>query len=144
MRCGDAADYRVLEADRAAYAAVLARWRSGDEAEPQTVRAGDADGEPVFSLPSVYPSDSAARNAAEARLRALRREAVTATVTLAAGRPELAAEVAVDLAGFGPPLDGRWIVRRTEHVLTESGGYRTTAGLEGAAAPWRRAPSRDG
>ena len=41
MRRGDAADYRVLEADRDAYAAVLARWRSTDEAKPKTVRAGE-------------------------------------------------------------------------------------------------------
>lgn len=144
VRRGDVADYRFLEADRNAYAAVLARWRDADAAEPMTVRAqsaGDARG-PVHSLSSIYPDRSAAQNAAEARLRALEREAVTASVTLANGLPELTAEAPVGLAGFGPPVDGRWIVRRAEHVLTESDGYRTTARLERAAAPWNRVSSR--
>lgn len=140
LRRGDAAEYRFLEADRDAYAAVLARWRDADEAEPKTVRAGDP-GEPVFALSSVYPDRAAARNAAEARLRALRREAVTAVVTLARGRPELTAEAPVSLDGFGAPVDGRWIVRRAEHVFGESAGYRTTVNLERAAAPWDRAAS---
>ncbi len=144
VRRGDVADYRFLEADRDVYAAVLARWRGADAAEPMTVRAEGAGGAggPVHSLSSIYPDRPAALNAAEARLRALEREAVTACVTLARGLPELTAEAAVDLAGFGPPVDGRWVVRRAEHVLTESDGYRTTARLERAAAPWDRASSR--
>ena len=140
LRRRDAAEYRFLEADRDKYAAVVARWRDADEAEPKTVRAGEP-GEPVFALSSVFPDRAAARNAAEARLRALRREAVTAVVTLARGRPELTAEAPVRLAGFGAPVDGRWIVRRAEHVLGEADGYRTAAALERAAEPWVRASS---
>lgn len=136
----DVADYRLLEADRDGYVAVVTRWSGAGDAAPQEVRVGDANGEPVLRALGVYPGEAAAQNAAEARLRALQRRTATGALTLAVGRPALAAEAPVALTGFGAPVDGDWIATRTEHVLDDA-GYRTTAELERTTAPWERASS---
>jgi hypothetical protein len=52
----------------------------------------------------------------------------TASLTLP-GRPALAAETPLTLAGFAPELDGRWIVTQAQHSL-DSGGLRTDAEAE--------------
>ena len=57
------------------------------------------------------------------------------------GRPELAAEGFVTLAGFRDPVNGPWKIRQVEHELT-SAGYRTV--IEGELPPDARTANSGG
>ena len=134
----DAVEYRVLRADRAMYAAVAARWREFDVGELEEEVAGDADGGPTFALPETYPDQTSARNAAETRLRALERGTRTGSLTLSPGRPGLAADAPVELAGWGAGVDAVWVATQVRHALTGA-GYQTHLDIEAVTEPWERA-----
>ncbi|WP_449221140.1 contractile injection system protein, VgrG/Pvc8 family [Tistrella mobilis] len=112
-------DWRVTLAKRGKYAAVAATWRDDATAETRTVTAGQ--GEPVHTLRHTYADPSQAQRAAAARLDAFRRGAATLDLNLP-GRPALAAETRLTLAGFRAGADGDWIISRVEHRL-DGGGY---------------------
>ena len=132
----DGVDYRVLRAQRGRYESVVAKWREFEAAELQEERAGGGD--PAFALPETYPDRASASNAAETRLRALRRGTRTGELTLSPGRPELAADAPVELDGWGSGVDGVWVALSARHAVSEE-GYRTSLGIEVVTAPWERA-----
>ena len=138
VRETDATEYRLVAGDRDDYGAVKAQWKFTTSATPMSVKVGG--GEPVFSLPGIYPDEGAARNAATAKLRALERGTTTAHITLAVGLPAASAELPLTLAEFGAPFDGRWVIIGTEHALSDA-GYVTKVNLERPAEPWARTPS---
>lgn len=133
----DAVDYRVLQAERGKYAAVVARWREFEIGELQEVTAGS--GTPVYALPETYPDRASASNAAETKLRALQRGTRTGKLTLSPGRPELAADAPIRLDGWGGGADGVWVANAARHTVSED-GYRTTLDIEAVTEPWERAP----
>ena len=137
----DTVDHRVLRADRDDYAAVTAQWHDVASAEPQAVRVGEPEGGPVFELPELFPDVASARNAASTKLRRLQRGSGTGEVTLALGRPELAADVPLLLEGWGVSGDGSWIATRVEHTFTPTEGLRTRVEIEAVTTPWNRASS---
>ena len=132
-------NWRFNWADRSAYVAVAGRWYDAASGAQQMARAGAATGEPVYTLPEIYPDAATARNAAETRLRALQRASGTARLTLAVGQPALAAEAPVHLSGFGPRRDGAWLATSVTHTLRDSDGYTTGVDLDTITPDWPRA-----
>jgi len=93
------------------------------------------NGEAPEGLPAVhtdrhiYPDESAAKQAAKARLAAFNRS--TAGVRLEmAGRTDLFAERTVNAQGFKVGLDGEYLVDSVEQVFTQS-GWSTTVECNG-------------
>ncbi|WP_070415018.1 phage late control D family protein [Pseudomonas lundensis] len=77
----------------------------------------------------IYPNESAARQAAKARLAAFNRS--TAAVRLEMfGRTDLFAERQINAQGFKPGLDGEYLVDSVEQVFTQS-GWTTTVECNG-------------
>jgi phage protein D len=99
---------------------VVAVWHDPVSAEDVEVTAGDS--EPVRRLRQRFPSEAAARAAAEAEFRRAERAGTQLSIALP-GNPDLVAEGRVVLAGFRPEVDGDWLVRRVTHIL-DRGGYR--------------------
>lgn len=133
----DASRWRAYLSDRGEYSAVTARWRDADAAGSVTEEEGS--GEPVYALRRLYPSSGEARDAARAKLRSLLRGTGRLGITLEPGRPEVAAEAELRLAGFRAGLDGRWICTRAVHRISDR-GYSTsvTAELPTDDSPARR------
>ena len=124
VRPEDCRSWRVTLADRAAYSSVLAHWHDAAAAGQKTETAGS--GGPAWTLRRTYASAGEAREAARAKLAELTRETRQLSLTLSPGKPAVAAEVELRLAGFGNDVDGSWSSRRAVHKLTGS-GYSTTA-----------------
>lgn len=77
----------------------------------------------------IYPNQSAAKQAAKARLAAFNRS--TAAVRLdMAGRTDLFAERQINAKDFKPGLDGEYLVDSVEQVFTQS-GWTTTVECNG-------------
>ena len=140
IRPGDVSTYSVLLADRDAYGAVEARWGRSTAASWSTVRAGEGGGT-VHALPGIYPTEAAAWNAAEARLRELRRSTALLHLEMATGNPALAAELPVVVNDFGAPYDGRWVLSHTSHNLTDADGYLTSMDATRPMDAWARQSS---
>lgn len=126
VRRTEATSIRWTVARRGDYAAVAAGWTDHDGRTRRVETAGR--GEPVLQLRHGYADRDSARAAAAARLAALRRGTLTATVD-GPGRPDLWAERVILLAGFRAGVDGPYVVKTATHSL-DSGGYRTSVDLE--------------
>ncbi len=138
LAAGDLTAYELTVAERGKYAAVEAQWHDPAAGERVPVRAGPAEGKPVFTLGQAYPDAQSARRAAEARLAALTRGAGTLRLTCP-GDPRLVAEARLTVSGVRSGVDGAWSATAVEHVL-DAGGYRCEVEAEtprepGAAAP---------
>ena len=122
-----AGDWRVVFDDRRRYGAVKAYWYDKAMAQRTEVTAGS--GEPVYALRDDQVDETTARYAAQARLDALNRGAVTLSLSLRPGIPTVSAEGALTLTGFREGVDGRWIVTSVVHEI-EAGGYATQVEAE--------------
>lgn len=117
---------------RERYARVEARWADVDGGRERIVTVGA--GEPVRELRRVHPSEREAREAAEAELARAGRGERTWQAALQSFRGDLHGGARVELAGFGPSMDGAGVVRRVRHLLdgeglrTEVEGARTAEG----------------
>ena len=115
-------DWRLTLTEAEKYTAVEARIYDRDQAEEEWVQAGDdGEGEGTYRLRGTFPDRARAQAAAEAKLASKSREETSMALTLP-GRTDIGAETPVNLAGFSPELDGRWIIIRATHTL-DSGGY---------------------
>ena len=124
---GQAADYRVIIADRPGYRSVRAYWYDTAAGRRMEVTAGA--GEPVYALRDNHAGEAAARSAAQARLDALERGTGDLSMTLKPGVPTISAESPLDLSGFLNHVNGRWIVTRVSHEINNS-GYATRVEAE--------------
>lgn len=127
---------RYREVDRAADAGVEARWHDSDAGERRTVTAGgggDAKGKPR-RLRRVYHSEADASAAAKAEASRAARAEAEFECALPLGRPDIAPEQAVTLAGFKDAADARkWLIAEATHTL-DSSGLKTSVKLETKAA----------
>lgn len=112
-------DWRVEISERTAYGAVIAQWRDGDNAALKEVKVGD--GEPVFTIRKPFATEAAAKAGAQAKKDDLARGTGKATLTLAYGIPSICAETPLNLSGFDPEADGKWIAVKVSHTLSGSG-----------------------
>ncbi len=119
--------------DRGTVKAVKARHQdpaTGQQKEVQTENQnGPPDVSAVFTMRHVYPNQSAAEQAAKARLEAFKRS--TATVYLEmAGRTDLFAERMLNVQGFKDGLDGDYLIDNVTQTFTAS-GWDTTVQCNG-------------
>ncbi|MDF2496051.1 MAG: phage late control family protein [Sphingomonas sp.] len=86
----------------------------------RTFAAGKADG--AKKLARVYPTDEAAQTAANAAHAKAGRELMSLSLTLALGRPDLAAEQTAKVSGYKPSIDViLWKVAEVDHTLSNAG-----------------------
>lgn len=112
-------------ARREVSATVIAQYRDFGSSEPREVAvsgsAGDIAGaDQITRLRKIYPTEAAARQAAEAEAARGSRAAKTLTLRLP-GRADLIAEGRVALAGVRAGVDGEWLITRVVHQLSGAG-----------------------
>lgn len=122
-------------ARRAAYGKVVASYQDFGAAKPVDVEVdatpqGVAGVAQVKRLKGTYPTEAAARAAAEAEARRGKAAARTLTISLP-GRADLMAGGKVSLSGVRAGIDGEWVTTRVTHQMG-SGGWQS--GLEATAA----------
>ena len=114
----DLTNVRVSYNERASYARVGAHWHSKGKAKVQYVYAGE--GEPVMFVRHPYKTERDALAAADAKLRKLKRGRTSLTLDCV-GRPELCAEMPIEVLGVRDGVDGAWICTRATHRYTGNG-----------------------
>lgn len=112
--------YRFTLADRGKYVAVIAYWHNTETAQKESIRAGNPEGKPVYTLRGLHPDADAAKAAARGKLNSLERGSITGLLTLP-GNPQLKAETPLTLNHFHTTINGTWVVTRAEHSLDKSG-----------------------
>ncbi|WP_420023779.1 phage late control D family protein [Cereibacter azotoformans] len=120
-------------ARREAAGKVIAAYRDFGSSEPIEIEVdgapdGVAGSAQTKRLRKIYPSEAAARQAAEAEAARGKRKAVTLSLQLP-GRADLMAEGRVLLAGFRDGVNGEWLITRVVHSLG-SGGWSSTVEAE--------------
>lgn len=129
----DVTTWSMRRARRAAYDKIVAAYRDLGRSEPVDV---EVDARPdgvsgvaqVKRLKPIYPTEDAARAAAEAEARRSQRGATTVRLTLP-GRADLMAEGRVRLTGFRPGVAGEWLVTSVSHSL-DDGGWSSSVECE--------------
>lgn len=129
---GDVTSWSLSLSEAEEYTAAEARYYDRETAQEEWVRSGAADGASTYRLRGTYSSRDAAQSAADAKRGSLDRGTTSCSITLP-GRTDLAAETPLNLAGFDPELDGRWIVTQATHRL-DGGGYTVSVSAEREAA----------
>ncbi|SFR79729.1 contractile injection system protein, VgrG/Pvc8 family [Sphingomonas jatrophae] len=124
---GDTHSYRLEK--RGDVAGVSASWHDRGAATKKTVIAGEEGG--ARHLSRVYPTERAARAAADAALSRSRRQPASLDLTPAYGRPDIYPERKVNVRGFKPEIDARsWLVAEVSHTLDGTGGLSSRIKLE--------------
>lgn len=129
----DVTTWSMRRTRRAAYDKIVAAYRDLGRSEPVDV---EVDARPdgvsgvaqVKRLKPVYPTEDAARAAAEAEARRSQRGATTVRLTLP-GRTDLMVEGRVRLTGFRPGGAGEWLVTSVSHSL-DDGGWSSSVECE--------------
>lgn len=129
----DVSRYSFRLGDRGTQQAVKTKHQDPKTGVLKVVELGNdesPDGLPaVHTDRHIYPNESAAKQAAKARLSAFNRS--TAAVRLEmAGRTDLFAERQINAKDFKPGLDGEYLVDSVEQVFTQS-GWTTTVECNG-------------
>jgi phage protein D len=117
----------LVEAAREASGTVVAYWHSKKAARRIEISLGHGD--PVKRLRHYYPTEDAARDAAQGQLDKRRRAESRLNLALP-GNSKLQAEGPLTLAGFDADMDGDWLINRVEHDLDVQRGYICYVDLE--------------
>lgn len=112
---------------RRRYQSVVAFWHDFERAERTKAVAGE--GLPQTVLNRTFVNAATAQAAADSALAKGQRQARRLSLELP-GRPELASQQLIRLAGFRERVDDVWLVRRVTHVLNKR-GYRCRVECEG-------------
>lgn len=113
--------FQMEKSTRESAGTVVAYWHATRTAKRHEVTAGT--GEPVKRIKRYFPTQEMALAAAKAELAHRARGEFKLSLNVQ-GDPRIMAEGLVDLSGFGLDVDGQWLVKRVEHSLTKSPGYR--------------------
>ena len=119
--------YRATVAKRDAPGTVKAFWQDTGAARREEAKFGDGD--PVRELRQIYPSQSAAEEAARSEYNRRARGEKRLSLTLP-GNPAVLAEAPLTTVGFREGVDGSWTITRVEHSLDPAGGYAMTIEAE--------------
>ena len=134
-RDGDSIRYHV--ADRDSYTGVRASWQDKGKATRRHVLAGVIGN--AKRLRQLYASEEDALEAARAEWARLRRGMATLRFDLAYGRPELAPQTKVRIAGIKEPISSTvWLLSRVTHKLDDSGLTTSAEGETIEAADARK------
>lgn len=130
----DGDQHRWASSTRDAFEGVRAWWSDRVNGSRKSVIAGKK-GANLKTLKETYPSKEDALEAAKAELQRLERGHATFELTLAMGRPEIAAQTPITVQGFKPEIDGQgWLVKEVTHTLNEGSGWTTKASMERGGA----------
>ena len=128
IRPGDVGSYNMTMAKRDASGTVVAYWQNKRGAKREQISMGD--GEPVRRLRNYYPTQDAAREAAQTEYNKRLRGEHKLTLSMA-GRTDLQAEGRLVLTDdFRPGVAGEWLTTRVEHSLDKSAGYSCSVEAE--------------
>ena len=120
LRESDCSNWRWSNPDRDRKTAVRAFWHDVDSGQRRSVQVGTLAGGRQI-LRTTYPSEEAARQAAQAELRRLARGGEL-QVDLPQGAPELIPETPVTVSGFKPLIDDTaWVVKQVTHTISGGG-----------------------
>ncbi|RXJ70607.1 late control protein [Veronia nyctiphanis] len=114
----DLTNWEVSLTERDGYQSVVARYRDVAEAKEHTVTAGE--GEPVYTLRTLYKDEADAKQAAEAQRRQFATGKARLDIELP-GRADILAETPLVLSGIREGVNGEWIVETATHMLSEEG-----------------------
>ncbi|MCC4600170.1 phage late control D family protein [Xanthomonas melonis] len=127
----DGDQHRYSVADRDAYTGVRAYWMDKAKVKRQSVLVGTDDN--AKQLRESYADQATARQHAHAELERVKRGLAKFECTLALGRADLFPEQRIKVSGFKPEIDGQsWLIARTTHTVSGSGGFTTALELEAA------------
>ncbi len=104
--------------DKTGSGTVVAFWHATKAAKRKEIRVGS--GEPVKQLRHYYPTEAAARAAAQAEIDKRERGAETFSVTMP-GNTKMSAECKLVATGFHPDVDGTWLTKTVTHRLSARG-----------------------
>ena len=121
ISASDIHQHRVAQTERAKFGSVVAFWHDVEKGDKQTVTVG-AD-EPEYSLRHTYSTEAEAISAAKAKLMQLSRGTASLSLTMI-GNPFIQAEGKLLLTGLRSPINGEWVINRSEHQI-DSGGFVT-------------------
>ena len=116
--------------DRNRYTAVTAAWQNLETGQQVDVTVGDVSDGEAYRMRPVYDDQASALEKATARLQALTRGTSKFDFNCE-GNNQLLAEVPVDASGFRQGVDGRWVIERVTHSVTNA-GYRCAVQCERA------------
>lgn len=115
-------DFHLNVSEREAPGTVVAFWHSTKQSKRNEVKVGSGD--PVMRIRHYFPTEQAAKQAAQSELDKRTRKQNRFTCSLP-GRTDLVAEGRLVVTGFGASdVDGEWLLKRVEHEVLEGGGYR--------------------
>lgn len=122
---------RVRSASRNDYKGVTASWHDGGPAERKAVTVGEAEG--ARKLKTVYSTEAAARQAAQAEWSRIQRGANEMSMTLARGRADIFPECRFRMPIDEPSIAGvTWLVKEATHNLAKGSGWTTSVQAETA------------
>lgn len=122
----DCTSWRMNQAKREGTGSVVASWHNKHNARKIPITIGT--GEPVKVLRHWYQTEDEAKSAAQSEYDKSQRARKSFSFTLP-GNPTLIAESTIVAVGFRAGVDGTWLIKRAEHMVT-SGGYVTTVECE--------------
>lgn len=115
--------FRCTIAKRYRAGTVKAFWQDTNAASREEAKFGD--GEPIRELRQIFPTQSAAEEAARSEWNRRARGEKQLSLTLP-GDPSVVAEAPLIASGFRDGVDGDWIISRVEHSLHSGTGYQMT------------------
>jgi len=119
-RSGDAHQFGRQKRDDAE--GVEAQWHNRATGKRETFTTGKGDGGKARRLSRVYPTEEAARQAANAATSRAARDPVSFSITLALGRADLGPEQKVTVSGFKRQIDAiAWLIAEVTHTLGDRG-----------------------
>ena len=117
----DIQQHRIVQNERANFGSVIAYWHDVEMGDKQVVKVGADD--PEYSLRHTYSTEVEAIAAAKAKLVQLSRGTASLSLTML-GNPFIQAEGKLQLTGLRAPINGEWVINRSEHQI-DSGGFVT-------------------
>lgn len=110
--------WSVALTSRDKYKAVTAPWQDKGKGKKEDVLVGEGD--PIYRIRHVYPTQAEAERAASSKLDEFKRGTDSLALTVA-GDPALGAETQLELSGFRSGVDGDWSTVSVCHTLNSNG-----------------------
>ena len=115
-------DYNAVDR-QAHYTGATAKWWDSTEGKIKKEIAGDD--KTTKRISTKFSTQDEAKASAQAEWQKIQRSQAGMSITLARGRSEVLTETPITLQGWNKPEidDGKWIVERATHSLSDSSGF---------------------
>lgn len=112
-------DFQMNVSERESPGTVVAYWHSTRQSKRTEIKVGSGD--PVKRIRHYFPTQQAAKQAAQAELDKRERGQSKFSASMP-GRPDLVAEGRLNVTGFGASdVDGEWLIKRVQHEISDRG-----------------------